>query len=34
MLFMLYLLTRLRMSFNAYKSILVVVQVIYRVLTR
>jgi hypothetical protein len=31
---MLYLWTRLRVSFNAYMSILVAIEVIYRVLTR
>jgi hypothetical protein len=34
MLIMFYLWTRLRVSFNAYKSILVAIKVIYRVLTR
>jgi hypothetical protein len=34
MLIMLYLWTRLRVSFNAYMSILVAIEVIYRVLTR
>jgi hypothetical protein len=34
MLMMLYLWTRLRVSFNEYISILVSIQVIYRVLTR
>jgi hypothetical protein len=34
MLFMLYLWTRLRVSFNAYISILIAIQVIYRPLTR
>jgi hypothetical protein len=34
MLMMLYLWTRLRVSFNAYMSILVAIQVIYRALTR
>jgi hypothetical protein len=34
MLMMMYLWTRLRVSFNAYILILVAIQVIYRVLTR
>jgi hypothetical protein len=34
MLMMLYLWTRLRVSFNAYMSILVAIQVIYRALFR
>jgi hypothetical protein len=34
MLMMLYLWTRLRVSFNAYMTILVAIQVIYRAITR
>jgi hypothetical protein len=34
MLIILYLWTHLRMSFNAYMTILVAIEVIYRVLTR
>jgi hypothetical protein len=34
MLMMMYLWTRLRVSFNAYMWILVAIQVIYRALTR